>query len=140
MSLTNGELVFLIAVALAVVVPIAISVRASTRWEPVTVPVTQWRRASHARGKRDPGYTWGVGIGIVVPYVVAVMLRLVDAPEGTGGLLFLGTILTCWAIHFFTRHRTNFFGAVPWGMVLGSLILPCVVGLLVLPILMTFGL
>lgn len=140
MSLTNGDLVFLIAVALAVVVPIALSVRASVRWEPVTVPVTQWRRTSRARRPRDPGYTWGVGVGIVVPYVVAVMLRIVEEPKGTGGLLFVGTILTCWAIHIFTRHRTSFFGAVPWGMVVGSLVLPCALGLVVLPILMMFGL
>ena len=140
MSLTDGDLIFLVAVGLAVVVPIAISVRASTRWEPVTLPVTQWRRASQARRPRDPGYAWGVGLGITLPYMVAGAFRLVDEPEGTGGLLFLGTILVCWAIHFFTRHRTSFFGAVPWGMVLGSLVLPCVAGLVLVPILIAFGL
>ncbi|GGO89750.1 hypothetical protein GCM10011584_19950 [Nocardioides phosphati] len=136
-------MMFGIALLLAVVVPLALTAFAYERAkrEPQPIPVTQWRRASpRPRRPRDPGYTWGVGIGIVAPYAVAGILHLVEEPDGTGGLLFLGTILTCWAIHFFTRHRTSFFGAIPWGMVLGSFVLPCAVGLVLVPVLAAFGL
>ncbi|HSX67298.1 hypothetical protein [Nocardioides sp.] len=135
---------FGIALLLVVVLPMALTAAAygHAKRYPTLPPVTNWRgssRASRPRRPSDPGYAWGVALGIVGPYLAAGVLHLADAPAGVGVALFVGAIVTCWAIHFFTRKRTSFFGAVPWGMVLGSVILPCLVGLVLVPILAAFG-
>jgi hypothetical protein len=124
------------------VLPLAVTTIAyeRTKGRQPSLPVIRWPSSPRPPRPRDPAYDWGVGLGIVVPWIVAAALHAFGAPEGTGGALFLGTILACWAIHVFARHRTSFFGAVPWGMVLGVVVLPCVLGLVLVPILEMTGL
>lgn len=132
---------FAVALALVVLLPLAVTAIAYDRAKSheQSVPVTRWRSARRPRRPRDVAYTWGTGLGIVCPYLAAALLHVMHAPEGLGGLLFLVTVLVCWSIHVFTRHRTSFFGAVPWGMVLGSFAMPFVIGLVLLPVLTLAG-
>lgn len=133
---------FGIALLIVLVLPLAVTAIAYERAKavPQPVPVTRWRTSPRPRKPRDPGYTWGVGLGILAPYAVAGVLHVAHAPEGTGALLFLSAVLACWTVHFFMRRRTNFFGAVPWGMVLGTMVLPLVIGLILVPVAELFGL
>lgn len=99
MSSTHGELIFLVAVVLAVVVPVTISVRAALRPEPVVVPVIRWPEVRRTRRAPDRGYTWGVGLGAPDEF-------LRSGPLGHGARIVRGAV----------RHRLVF---IPIASLLG---------------------
>lgn len=139
MSWTNGDLIFIVALALAVLVPIALSVRAGRQWESQSVPVTSWREG-RSRGPKAPGYHRGVGTGIISVFAVPWVLDLVQAPVWLAGALLLSAFVIALLVHTHAKPAHDFFGALAWGMVLGAFILPCLIGLVVLPILALAGL
>jgi hypothetical protein len=137
-SWTDGDLIFLVALVLALVVPIVISVRAGRRWEPQRVPVTSWSEG-RARGPKAPGYYPGLATGIASALVLPVLFQALGFPDVGVALVFV-VLATSLVAHLVLKPEHDFFGSVAWGIVLGALVLPCLLGLLVLPVLALAGL
>lgn len=133
MSLTNGDVIFLVALVLAVVVPIVISLRAGRQWQPQKLPVTRWPEG-RARGPKAPGYYPGLATGIIAVVALPTLAHTAGFPA-VGTALVLVLFVTSLAAHILLKPPHDFFGSVAWGMVLGGIVLPCLIGLLVLPIL-----